>query len=147
MQSNTSSVQATAAVAPRWRDPRLWLAVYAVALALIAFWPVPVDSGAGGLLRAISAAVPWLSYDVIEVTANILLFVPLGILLTLVLSRRRRWMVAPIALGVTLLIEVSQALFLAARTPSIRDILANLVGAVIGLAIVIIVERRSGVSA
>jgi VanZ family protein len=121
---------------------RFGLVLYGVVLAAIAFWPVPVDSGATGLLKAISAAIPWLSYDVIEVTANILLFVPFGILLALVLPRRR-WAVLPIAFAATLLIEFSQALFLSERTPSIRDVVANLIGAAIGLAIVLLVERRS----
>jgi len=139
----TPSAAAPAPVARTgWRDPRRWLAIYAIALAAVAFWPVPVDSGMGGLLAAISAAVPWLSYAVIEVTANVVLFVPLGTLLAMVLPRRR-WLVVPIAAVVTVLIELAQAIFLAQRTPSLRDILANTLGAVIGLAIVVVSERRS----
>lgn len=145
MQSSASSEHSPPVTTRRsGRIPQLLLALYAVALAAIAFWPVPVDRGVAGPLRAISAAVPWLSYDVIEVTANVLLFVPLGVLLSLVLTGRRR-LVVPIALAVTILIELSQALFLEARTPSLRDIVANLVGAAIGLGIVVMVERRSQV--
>ncbi|GAA1944316.1 VanZ family protein [Microbacterium deminutum] len=137
----SSSIADTRPVAPAapgriLRDPRLWLALYSVVLAAIAFWPVPVDRGSGGMLRAISAAVPWLTYDVIESSANVLLFVPLGILLALVLPRRR-WLVVPIALAVTVVIECGQALFLHQRTASVRDVVANLIGAVIGLAIVL----------
>nr|WP_242061524.1 VanZ family protein [Microbacterium ureisolvens] len=112
-----------------------------MALALIAFWPTPVDRGAAGLLRTISRAVPWLTYDVIEMTANIVLFVPLGILLALALPLHRG-LVLPIALATTLVIESCQALFLTERTPSLRDIVANVLGASIGLALVLLLERR-----
>lgn len=123
------------------RDMRLWLGAYAVALALIAFWPVPVDSGARPFLRAITAALPWLTYDVIEFSANVLLFVPLGALLALVIPRRRM-LVLPVALLSTIIIETGQALLLAARTPSLRDIIANFSGAALGLLVVWLLERR-----
>jgi glycopeptide antibiotics resistance protein len=112
-----------------------------VVLALIAFWPVPVDQGASGFLRSISSVVPWLTYDVIETGANVLLFVPFGVLLALALPLQRG-LVVPLALATTLVIESGQALFLADRTPSLRDIVANVLGAAIGLAIVILIERR-----
>lgn len=122
------------------RIARILLALYVLTLALIAFWPVPVDRGAGPLLRAITRAVPWLSYSMIEVGANVLLFVPFGILLALVLSLRRM-LVMPIALAVTVLIESVQWLLLADRTPALSDIIANLAGAAAGLTIVLLVER------
>ncbi|MEV5071083.1 VanZ family protein [Microbacterium sp. LMI12-1-1.1] len=118
------------------------LVVYAVMLALIAFWPVPVDRGASGFLRAISSVVPWLTYDVIETAANVLLFVPFGVLLALALPLQRG-LVVPLALATTLVIESGQALLLAERTPSLRDIVANVLGATIGLAIVQLIERRA----
>ena len=118
------------------------LVVYAVVLALIAFWPVPVDQGASGFLRSISSVVPWLTYDVIETGANVLLFMPFGVLLALALPLQRG-LVVPLALATTLVIESGQALFLADRTPSLRDIVANVLGAAIGLAIVQLAERRA----
>lgn len=117
------------------------LALYAAALALIAFWPTPVDRGATGLLREIARVVPLLSYDVVEFTANIALFVPLGVLLALALPRRRV-LVLPIALVVTSAIEVGQAVFLAERTASVRDVVANTAGAGLGLLLAVIAERR-----
>jgi glycopeptide antibiotics resistance protein len=116
--------------------------VYGVALTLIAFWPVPVDRGASGLLRAITQAIPWLTYDVIETAANVALFVPFGVLLALVLPLHRG-LVVPISLATTLFIESGQALLLAERTPSLRDIIANVLGAAVGLAIVLLTERRT----
>jgi len=122
------------------RGIRLLIA-YAVVLMLIAFWPVPVDRGASGFMRSIFKGVPWLTYDVIETTANVLLFVPLGVLMALALPLQRG-LVVPLALATTLVIESGQALFLAERTPSLRDIVANVLGAALGLAMVQLIERR-----
>jgi len=128
--------------AGRNRVRAAWLlALYGVALALIAFWPEPVDRGASGFTHRITRAMPWLTYDVIETSANVLLFVPLGVLLAYVIPRQRGAIV-PLALAATLMIETGQALFLDARTPSQRDVIANVLGATIGLVLVWFRERR-----
>lgn len=114
------------------------LVVYLVALALIALWPVPVDSGSGDFLRAVTRAFPWATYPRIEFGANILLFVPLGWLLSVLLGRSR-YLVLPIAIVVTVSIESVQALLLNQRTPSVLDIVANTTGACIGLIIAALV--------
>ncbi|MFC8682656.1 VanZ family protein [Microbacterium ureisolvens] len=140
--STTSAVATIGRRRAQGRGIRLLL-LYGVMLALIAFWPVPVDRGASGVLEAITRAVPWMTYSLIETAANVALFVPFGVLLALVLPLHRG-LVVSIAFATTLLIESGQALFLAERTPSLRDVVANVVGAAIGLAIVLVVERRSG---
>jgi glycopeptide antibiotics resistance protein len=124
--------------------PRVLLTVYAVALVLIAVWPVPVDEGAGPFLAFLERHVPLFTYARIEFGANILLFVPLGILLPLIL-RRSRYLVLPLAFLATVAIESVQALLLAHRTPSVLDIIANAAGACIGMVVVALVEaaRRS----
>lgn len=121
------------------RDPRAYLLAYALLLTGIAFWPVPVDRGAGPLLRLITRAIPALTYDRIEFAANILLFVPLGLLLTLILTRNR-WLVLPVAFLATVTIECVQALLLDARTPSVLDIVANTAGACIGVVLAVFID-------
>jgi VanZ family protein len=121
---------------------RVVLTLYGISLAMIALWPVPVDSGAGGFLRRVSRVLPLLTYPRIEFSANILLFVPLGVLLMLIL--RRRYLILPIAIVVTVAIECSQALLLDKRTPSVLDILANTAGACLGMLIVAAVESWRG---
>ncbi|MET0830733.1 MAG: VanZ family protein [Microbacterium sp.] len=116
------------------------LGVYVIVLTLIALWPVPVDSGAGPILRLVSRVIPVLTYARIEFAANILLFVPLGVLLALILQHRH--LVVPIAFIATVTIESLQALMIDRRTPSVMDIIANLAGACIGLVIVAFVEWR-----
>lgn len=142
MDAEIAHERPRAAERARRRGIRFWLLTYAVALALVAFWPTPVDRDAGDLLDAISRAVPWLTYDVIETVANVLLFVPLGALLALVL---RRWAaVLAVSLATTLVIELGQALLLTQRTPSLRDVVANLCGAALGLAVVRIASGLEG---
>lgn len=127
------------------RRPGAWLLAYGVALAAIAFWPTPVDAGARPLLRAIHALVPLLTYSRIEFAANVLLFVPVGLLVTLVL-RDRQWLVLPLAILATVTIETVQAVALHARTPSTLDIIANTAGACAGMAVAALVESvRTGV--
>ena len=128
----THGALAPGAAAPRMRSIAAWiLGAYLVALTLIAFWPSPVDAGAGPLIRLVTRVVPMLTYARLEFGANILLFVPLGVLLTLIL--RDRALVLPIAIVLTLAIESVQGVLLDRRTPSELDMVANTAGACIGL--------------
>ncbi len=110
---------------------RVLLGVFAVALALIAFWPSPVDRGASGLLAAISDAVPVLTYGRIEFSANVLLFVPWGWWAARGWPRWHGWVV-PAALTISILIEVVQGAALSERTASAADVVANTSGAALG---------------
>ena len=137
--TDAERLQVRGRAAQALREPWVWLGGYLAVLTAIAFWPVPVDRGVGPLLEWIAGLIPWLTYDVIEFAANVVLFLPFGALLTLIL-RRRRW-VLPLALLATVLIEAGQALLLTERTPAISDIVANVLGAAIGMLGVIVVER------
>lgn len=117
------------------------LAVYLVAAALVAFWPVPVDSGAGGLLHRIERLVPWATYGRIEFGANIVFFIPLGWLLSILLDRSR-YLVLPIGIVATVSIEAIQGELLTQRTASIYDVLANTTGTCLGMIIAAIILRR-----
>lgn len=116
------------------------LGAYVFVLTLIALWPTPVDGGAGPVLRLVARVVPVLTYARIEFGANILLFVPLGVLLALILERR--YLIVPIAVVATVTIESIQALMIDKRTPSVLDIIANITGACLGLMIVGFIEWR-----
>lgn len=92
----------------------------------------------------------WMRYDLgltwfgsgwIEFTANILMFVPLGFLLTLLFSHP--WYGVILALGLSAAAEVAQ-IVIPSRHASLRDILANVAGAALGAALAwLIVLRRS----
>ena len=63
-----------------------FVGAYLVALVLIVFWPTPVDRPAAGTLHSLivwihSHGVPtFIGYNTIEFTANIVMFVPMGII-------------------------------------------------------------------
>ncbi|WP_181905682.1 VanZ family protein [Microbacterium bovistercoris] len=115
--------------------------IYAIVLALIAFWPQHVDSAVPSRFwRMLETTIPFITYERVEFGANILLFVPLGILLALLLPARR-WLAVPSAALVSAVIETVQGVFISGRTASILDVVANVIGASIGLAIVAIAYR------
>jgi VanZ family protein len=125
-----------------------WIAlvVYLVVLAITVFWPTPVDRPVDGTLFSL---IRWLrdhgmgfvTYDRIEFTANVALFAPFGLLLGLLLRRERRWIAVPICVVCSAAIEGGQALFLPGRFASAADVLANSIGAGIGVLVAVIVAR------
>ena len=122
------------------------LVAYLVAALLIGFWSTPVDGPARGWLlhtldvlhlRGIPLAV---NYATVESAANVLFFVPLGILLTAILPRRR-WPLA-VVFGALFScgIELGQLVFLPARFASWSDVAANTAGAASGVALTLVIR-------
>lgn len=76
-----------------------------------------------------------MTYDQLEWAANVILFIPFGLLIALML--RTRWW-GLLAVGIVVastVIEVGQALFLPGRVASFADILANVLGGAIGIGV------------
>ncbi|POH60843.1 MULTISPECIES: VanZ family protein [Cryobacterium] len=131
-----------------------WLAAaYLMALALIALWPTPVDRAAAGTITRIlvflhAHGVPQrLDYPLIEFTANIALFVPVG-LLGVLLMGRRRWLLAfLVGFIASCAIEFGQLVLLPARVATPVDVIANTAGTALGallaLALLAIITARS----
>lgn len=134
---------------PAWVTRTTWIAlvVYGLALATIALWPTHVDDPASEFLRAITRAVPWLTYPRIEFTANIALFVPFGALLSILFPTTRFWLIIAAAAATSLTAELLQMLA-TDRTSSAMDVLANTSGAALGVLIVHlaahVAKRRQG---
>ena len=126
------------------------LGAYLVVAALIAFWPTPVDAGAGPWLSRLlgelhSHGLPgWITYDLLEFVANVIFFIPLTILLTLLFGRSRWWFAVLVAVAASMVIEVGQMLFIAARFATLQDVAANALGALIGAGIVVAATERRG---
>lgn len=129
------------------------LAVYLIVVAFVVFWPTPIDRGFdlqllrfAGWIR--SHGMVWLSYDHVEFVANILMFVPLGVGLTLLLPRAMHWLVPLLGLFSSVVIEVVQAIALPDRFGGPMDVLSNTIGAALGWAATLIVRfavsRRRG---
>jgi glycopeptide antibiotics resistance protein len=113
-------------------------AVYLVTLGFIALWPTPVDRAAAGTITKVLAklhavGVPgWFDYELVEFTANVVLFLPVGLLGVVLLGASRWWAVVLIGFSISCGIELSQLAFLPARYATLQDVLANSSGAVIG---------------
>lgn len=129
---------------------RLLLSVtglYLLAVAWITLDPFPGDPKRNALLDGLLAwfaATPllsWIDYDVVEFTANIVMFVPMGVLLALLLGRGRRWLALSLGVAASLTIEFIQ-LFEPARVSDARDIIANSLGTIIGICLVLIAGGR-----
>lgn len=123
----------------RW----IWglLLVYVAAAALIVLSPVGysgIVEAIGNWLRA-GLGLNWFGYGWIEFVANILMLVPVGLGLGLLLHRL--WAVVAIAFVASCLVEAMQWL-IPVRTPSLRDVIANTVGAAVGVALAWFVRRR-----
>jgi glycopeptide antibiotics resistance protein len=111
---------------------------------------VPVDRGVSPMLGRF---VLWMqryalgfSYEMVEFTANVIWFVPLGLLGVLAVGRRWWWLVLLGGAAVSIAIEAGQWLLLPERTPTPVDVIANTLGVAIGVAIAVglllVRERR-----
>lgn len=127
------------------RHPILSLATfgYLAVVGWITLGPQPLDSaGRGQLWRIIGflqrqELTSWITYDGIEFAANILMFIPIGLMFVLLLGRRRWWLAIALSVIMTFGIEGVQH-FLADRVSDPRDLLANSIGGVIGVFVALI---------
>lgn len=76
----------------------------------------------------------WLTYDRAELLANVAMFVPVGLFLLLLVGTRFWWVAAAGAFALTSAIETAQR-SIPGRVPDERDLLANGTGALIGIAL------------
>lgn len=133
---------------PTVQRSRFFLLAYCGVLALIGFWPTPVDRPVSGVLKDILellgalGAPHWINYNFVEFSANILLFVPFGLLVAMVSPTRRWWMAVVLGFVISLGLETAQYALLSERYPSGLDVLANTTGASLGGLTVFLVRRR-----
>lgn len=119
---------------------------YGAIVAAMTMSPTPLDRGyQGAISRLLSVmhrhGVPsWFGYEQLEFSANMVMFLPLGFLLGLLVSRRLLWtplLVVPVLSGT---IEVLQGLFLSQRFATFLDVVANTIGGYAGLALVVVLR-------
>ena len=102
----------------------------------------PLDDTSTGWLKTLIAsfadnpATAWITYDLVEFTANVAMFVPLGCLFVLLLGARRWWLALLFGVLLTCFIEFTQQ-FVPTRVPDLRDIVANSLGAALGIGVVL----------
>jgi len=113
-------------------------ALYLGAVAWITLGPQPIALvRAGGVWRLLGifqrhTATAWITYPTIEFTANVLMFVPIGLFLLLLFGRRLWWLAVIMGVLLSSLIEFTQ-LFLPGRVSDVRDLTSNSLGALIGV--------------
>lgn len=124
--------------------------IYLAAVAWITLGPQPLNHhNQGVLIDALrfvrTVVVPhWpavareVTYGHVEFTANILMFVPIGVFLILLLGRRFWWLSVLIGVAMTCFIETAQR-FIPGRVPDIRDIESNSLGTIVGVVLALIV--------
>ncbi|MFJ6078607.1 VanZ family protein [Pseudarthrobacter sp. NPDC092419] len=116
-------------------------------LAFVAYWPQPVDQPVQGALTAVFKflhrhGIPhWVDYELLEASANIALFIPIGFASCLAFPKKSFWLIGAFGLGISACLELGQLLCLHNRFPSPLDLVTNTSGAVIGAALAAVVLR------
>ncbi len=107
--------------------------------------PTIVDPEVEGALRRLvrelqsAPGMGWVSYDGVEFTANVALFAPLGLL---VIAWRGRWWYGILGgLALSAGIETWQLFMLPARVADVRDVVANTLGAALGVGAAVVFSR------
>ncbi|GAB3156285.1 hypothetical protein GCM10027058_30120 [Microbacterium neimengense] len=136
-----------AAARGRRRTLLLAVATAAYLVVLARFTLVSDDAaGSGGILRAWAEAfretpwTRWITFDLLEFTANVAMFLPAGVLGALWLGRRW-WLAVPVGLAISAGIETTQGLALVGRVADVRDLVSNTIGTALG-ALAIAAMRR-----
>lgn len=123
------------------QKPSLWRAVLAAMLgilALVGFWPSPVDAPAQGSIASAldflhAHGIPvWVNYSSVEKSANVALFIPFGAATSLAYPNKQWWQNAALGIAVSGCMELGQLLFLHNRFSTLTDVVTNSSGAVIG---------------
>lgn len=107
-------------------------------VAVIVLWPTPVDRNAAGILtRGLGflhrhGLSDFVTYGLVEFTANIVMFAPLGLFWFLLAPPRWRWWGPAAGFVLSTGIEAAQYLLLPHRFATPYDVLANTLGAALG---------------
>lgn len=130
----------------RVRFTAVLAALYIAFVLAVTLYPTAVDKGLDPYLEKVlnqlhAHGVPYfVNYNFVEFTANIAFFVPVGFLVSLLLSFRVSWAAAVLGGLLSSAIELAQGAFLPGRVSSVYDVAANTSGAVIGTIVAILVR-------
>jgi VanZ family protein len=105
--------------------------VAALAIATLGASPTPAFQWATDALQQVTV-LDSVTLAEVERLANVLLFVPAGLLLCYALPRTARWRIWALCVLVSACAELAQ-LVLPGRDPSVIDVLTNATGAAIGV--------------
>ena len=123
----------------------LLVVVYLAALATLTLTASPIGDRAFSLLGRLVAILQghprtdWVGYSLVEFVANIVVFVPLGLLVALIVGRRHWLMVIMTGLLASCWIELAQGIWIGDRVADARDIASNTLGTALGVVIALLV--------
>ncbi len=125
------------------------LLAYTACVLVVTLWPSPPGPASNPwVLRVLdwvhSVGVPE-AFDLVtaEVVANVVMFVPLGLLLASSARVRHPWLAVAVGTVLSAAIETTQ-IALPGRYPTVQDVAANSAGAAIGAAVVVGVRAWRG---
>ncbi|MDF1703706.1 MAG: VanZ family protein [Aeromicrobium sp.] len=126
------------------------LCVYVAGVVANTVFPVYLDKPGGPGHWAVYL-LPFADYGLGDAVTNVVVFLPVGVLVTLLLPRASWWGIVGIATAFSLLIEGTQlvtARFLAGgHVADVNDLIFNVVGAVLGLGVYCGLVRISPIAA
>ena len=124
--------------------------IYLGVVGWITLGPQPLDDGTDSLVWRLLAffsryaSTDWITYSILEFWSNVAMFVPVGLFFLLLLGRRRWWLAIGLGVMLTLGIEFVQQ-YLPDRVSDPRDILANSLGAFVGVVAALLVTWPAAV--
>lgn len=130
----------------RWLLRAIALA-YGVCLAGVAFWPTTVDEPVVETIYTTiktarrHGAPRLLTHALLDFIANIGLFLPVGVLIALLVGGRLLTVALLTGPVISAIIETSQTLFLPGRYGDVSDVIANSIGATLGVMMVVLGRR------
>jgi glycopeptide antibiotics resistance protein len=136
---------------PQKGKERVALSGFALALCvtvvlLATMWPAPIDAGFSGTITRFLEVLhrngipEWFGYNKLEFSANILMFMPVGFLATMILPAKTWWLALLMCPLLSVGIELTQGAFLAARFATVSDVIANSSGALIGILLAVMLR-------
>ena len=78
---------------------------------------------------------------ILEVSLNVMVFIPLSCVLYLGLKRFRIFLALGLSLAFSIVAELTQGRFLPDRVATVSDVYANFLGAVIGVGLAMLIEK------
>ena len=113
---------------------------------LATMWPAPIDAGFSSTITRFldvlhrNGIPEWFGYNKLEFSANILMFLPLGFLVTMILPAKTWWLALLMCPLLSVSIELTQGALLAARFATVSDVIANSSGALLGILFAVILR-------
>ena len=115
------------------------LVIYSAFVLVITLSPQMPGSGlTSWLVRRVLASLRareilgFVDFLFLEFLGNILMFIPLGVFVALLISRRHWWLLLFAGTVFSGFIELGQLLFLPERVPEVRDLISNSTGFILG---------------